>query len=236
MKKIREKNRYILLILKSYFNIWKSKCKEINQNELKIKSLKDKDKKYIALNKLFNKIENIANKQAFTLSKNNLRKYLLFIFRNKYAKKLLKFYEKLNIKRRMKQYFDKWRNNIVKEKEKNLKIKILSNEIKNQIKLNDKKNLRNNFNNLRSKTNLQNIKDLKRAKEKFLFPQGSKHITNCIRKNIIRQIIKKYIRKINIRKKLAKIINNSIKKYFLKKWNKIIGKEKHNEKRSLLWI
>ena len=231
MKKIREKNRYILLILKSYFNIWKSKCKEINQNELNIKSLKDKDKKYIALNKLFNKIENIANKQAFILSKNNLRKYLMFIFRNKYAKKLLKFYEKLNIKRRMKQYFDKWRNNIVKAKEKNLKIKILSNEIKNQIRLNDKENLRNNFNNLRSKTNLQNIKDLKRVKEKFLFPQGSKHITNCIRKNIIRQIIKKYIRKINIRKKLAKIINNSIKKYFLKKWNKIIGKEKRNEKR-----
>ena len=231
MTKIREKNRYILLILKSYFNIWKSKCKEINQNEKNIKLLNDKDKKYIALNKLFNKIENIANKQAFTLSKNNLRKYLMFIFRNKYAKKILKFYEKLNLKRRMKKYFDKWRNNIIKEKGKNLKIKILSNEIKNQIRLNDKENLRNNFNNLRSKTNLQNIKDLKRAKEKFLFPQGSKHIINCIRKNIIRLVFKKYIRKINIRKKLTKIIDNSIKKYYLKKWNKIIEKEKYNEKR-----
>ena len=74
MIKIREKNRYVLYVLKSYFNIWKLKCEKINQDETSIKLLNDKDTKYNAIAKLFHKIEKIGNKKAFGLSKNNLRK------------------------------------------------------------------------------------------------------------------------------------------------------------------
>ena len=83
MIKTREKNRYILLILKSFFNIWKMKCEEMNQNEKGIKSLNDKDKKYLAISKLFNKVEKFGNKNAFSLSKTNLRKYLMYVFQKK---------------------------------------------------------------------------------------------------------------------------------------------------------
>ena len=231
MIKIREKNRYVLYILKSYFNIWKLKCEKIYQKETSIKLLDDKDKKYFAIAKIFNKVEKISNKKAFNLSRNNLRKYLMYIFRNKYAKKIYNFYKNFNSKRLVKKYFDKWRSNISKENEKNLKMKILSNEIKNQTRINDKENLRNIFNNLRTKTNLLNIKNLKRAKEKFIFPQANKHITNCIRKNIIRNVIKNYIRKINIKKKLIKIIKKRKLKYYIKKWKKITEDEKFDEKR-----
>ena len=231
MIKIREKNRYVLYVLKSYFNIWKLKCEKINQDETSIKLLNDKDTKYNAIAKLFHKIEKIGNKKAFGLSKNNLRKYLMHIFRNKYAKKIFNFYKKFNNQRLLKVFFDKWRNNINKEKERNLKMKILSNEIKNQIRINDKENLRNNFNNLRAKINLLNIRNLKRAKEKFIFPQANKHITNCIRKNIIRNIFNNYIRKISIKKKLIKIIQKRKIKYYIKKWKKIIDVKKYNENR-----
>ena len=231
MIKIREKNRYVLYVLKSYFNIWKLKCEKINQDETSIKLLNDKDTKYNAIAKLFHKIEKIGNKKAFGLSKNNLRKYLMHIFRNKYAKKIFNFYKKFNNQRLLKVFFDKWRNNINKEKERNLKMKILSNEIKNQIRINDKENLRNNFNNLRAKINLLNIRNLKRAKEKFIFPQANKHITNCIRKNIIRNVFNNYIRKISIKKKLIKIIQKRKIKYYIKKWKKIIDVEKYNENR-----
>ena len=231
MIKIREKNRYVLYVLKSYFNIWKLKCEKINQDETSIKLLNDKDTKYNAIAKLFHKIEKIGNKKAFGLSKNNLRKYLMYIFRNKYAKKIFNFYKKFNNQRLLKVFFDKWRNNINKEKERNLKMKILSNEIKNQIRINDKENLRNNFNNLRAKINLLNIRNLKRAKEKFIFPQANKHITNCIRKNIIRNIFNNYIRKISIKKKLIKIIQKRKIKYYIKKWKKIIDVKKYNENR-----
>ena len=221
MIKIREKNRNALYILKSFFHIWKLKCEKIKQNEKGIKSLNEKEKIYRAIGKLFNVIEKICIKKAFNLSKNNLRKYLIYIFKNKYAKKIFEFYKKYNRKRIIKKYFDKWRNNVIKENEKKLKIKILSNEIKNQIKINDKEKLRNNFNNLRTKTNLQNIQNLKRAKEKFIFPQGIKHIINCVRKNIIRNVFKKYIRMENIGKKLRKFIQKRIMKYYLKNWQKI---------------
>ena len=231
MIKIREKNRYVLYVLKSFFNIWKLKCEKINQDETCVKLLNDKDQKYNAIAKLFNKVEKIGNKKAFCLSKNNLRKYLMYIFRNKYAKKILHFYKSFNDKRLLKAYFDKWRSNISKEKERNLKMKILSNEIKNQIRINDKENLRNNFNNLRTKINLLNIHNLKRAKEKFIFPQANKHITYCIRKNIIRNIFKNYIRKINIKKKLVKIIQKQKIKYYIKKWKKIFYDEKYDENR-----
>ena len=231
MIKTREKNRYILVILKSFFNIWKIKCQEIILNEKGIKLLNDKDKKYFAIAKLFNKAEQIGKRKAFDLSKNNLRKYLMYIFQKKYVMKLLNYYKKYKLEKNLKKYFDKWRNSIYKQKEKTLKAKILTNEIKNQTRLNDKENLRNQFNNLRAKANLQNIKDLNRAKKNFLFPQGGKHISNFVRKYIFREIFKKYARQINLRKKLSKIIINSIKKYYLYKWKAIIQKEKYNEKR-----
>ena len=79
MIKIREKNRYILLILKAYFNIWKIKCEEINKNENNLKLLNNKDKKYLAVSKLFNKLEKIGNERGFGLSNNNLRKYLKYL-------------------------------------------------------------------------------------------------------------------------------------------------------------
>ena len=231
MIKTREKNRYILLILKSFFNIWKMKCEEMNQNEKGIKSLNDKDKKYLAISKLFNKVEKFGNKNAFSLSKTNLRKYLMYVFQKKYGMKILMFYKKYKSQRKLKKCFDKWRNNVWKEKEKNLKIKILTNEIMTQIRLNNKENMRKNFNNLRAKTNLKNIKDLKRAKKDFLFPQGSKHIINCVRKYIFSQFFKKYIRKLKLRRLLLKIINNLIKKQHFIKWKKISKKEKSEENR-----
>ena len=230
MLKTREKHRNILIILKTFFNIWKIKCEEINQNENGLKLLNDKDKKYCAIAKLFNKTQQIGNKKAFDLTKNNLRKFLMYIFKKKYAMKLLKYYKKYKLERNIKKYFNKWKNNVWKEKEKDLKIKILTNEIKTQTRLNDKENLRNKFNNFRAKSNLQNINDLKRAKKDFLFPQGGKHITNFVRKYIFREIYRKYIRKINLRKKLSKIITNSLQKNYLHKWNTITKKEKYDEK------
>ena len=94
MIKKREKSRYVLLVLKSFFNIWKLKCEEIKKNEKGENLLNNKDKRYYAISKLFNKLERIGNKNAFSLSKNSLRKYLKFIFQKKYAMKILKFYRK----------------------------------------------------------------------------------------------------------------------------------------------
>ena len=113
MVKTREKNRNILIILKTFFNIWKIKFEEINQNENGLKLLNDKDKKYCAIAKLFNKTQQIGNKKAFDLTKNNLRKYLMYIFKKKYVMKLLKYYKKYKLERNIKKYFDKWKNNVV---------------------------------------------------------------------------------------------------------------------------
>ena len=229
MIKIRNKNRYILLILKAFFHIWKLKCDKIIQNEINYKLLNDKDKKYLAVNKLFHIIENIFIKKSFSNSKTNLKKYLIYLFRNKNAKIILNYYKKYNQMRKIKYYLDKWKNIILKQKEKALKIRILTKEIKNQLKLNDEIFLRNKFNNLRSKASIKNINDLKRIKKNFLFPEANNHIINCIRKNIIHLIFKNYIRRINLNKKLTKIILQKIAKYFFNKWKTISKDLKHKE-------
>ena len=229
MIKIRNKNRYILLILKAFFHIWKLKCDKIIQNEINYKLLNDKDKKYLAVNKLFHIIENIFIKKSFSNSKTNLKKYLIYLFRNKNAKIILNYYKKYNQMRKIKYYLDKWKNIILKQKEKALKIRILTKEIKNQLKLNDEIILRNKFNNLRSKASIKNINDLKRIKKNFLFPEANHHIINCIRKNIFHLIFKNYIRRINLNKKLTKIILQKIAKYFFNKWKTISKDLKHKE-------
>ena len=220
--KNRQKKRYVLLVLKTYFHIWKLKCEQFRKNEDKILSLKNQNQKYIALSKLFSKLEKISNKNAYNLSKDKIYKYLIYIFHNKYLKKLLELYNKNKLKRNLKKYLDIWRNNAIKEKEKTLKLKLLANEIKAQIRKNDKDFIRNNLNNLRAKTNLKTINNLKRAKKEFIFPEGIRHITTCIRKNIIRLILKEYIRKMNAEKKLSKIIEKKMMKYYLNKWYKLM--------------
>ena len=47
MIKKREKSRYVLLVLKSFFNIWKLKCEEMKQNEKGENLLNNKDKKTV---------------------------------------------------------------------------------------------------------------------------------------------------------------------------------------------
>ena len=220
--KNRNEKRYSLMILKSFFDIWKLKCEEFRKNEDKDLSLKNQHQKYSSLAKLFNLYERIGNKTAFNLSKNNIHKYLAYIFRNKYIKKIMAIYNKNNLKRKLKKYFDLWKAKTFQEKEKNLKLKIMVNKIKEEIRKNDKDFMRNNFNKLREKTNLQTINNLKRAKKDFLFPNGINHIIRCTRKNIIRLVIKKYIRKRNLHKNLLKIMNKKFMRYYLLKWNKKI--------------
>ena len=229
--KKREKNRYFLLILKSFFNFWKIKCQQMKLNEKGIKLLKDKENKYYAINKLFQIIEKLEKYKSFSLIKNDLKKYLTNIFKKKYAEKLLKFYQRRKLKGIIKKYFEKWKNYISKEKESILKAKILTNGIRHQLRLNEKENLRNKFNDLRAKTNLKNIQDLKRVKINILFPQGFKYITNSIRKYIFSQIFRKYLKRISIRKKLSKIIINLTKKFYLEKWKKTVDKIKYEENR-----
>ena len=189
--KNREKNRNTLLILKSFFKIWKIKCEQMKLDEKGVQLLKDKDKKYNAINKLFNDLVKIGHHKAFSLSKNNLKKYLTHLFKKKCAEKLLKLYKRYKLERNIKRYFEKWKNYISKEKENTLK------EL--------------------TKSNLKNIQDLLRAKNNLLFLQGLKYITNGIRKNIFSQIFRKYLNRINLGKKLLKIITNLTKKFYLKK-------------------
>ena len=231
--KNRNERRYALIILKSFFDIWKLKCEEFRKNEDKDLSLKNQHQKYSSLAKLFNLYEKLGNKTAFNISKDNIHKYLVYIFQNKYIKKIMEIYNKYNLKRKLKKYFDLWRKKNLQEKEKNLKLKILANEIKAQIRKNDKDFIRNNLNSLRSKANLQTINNLKRAKKEFIFPEGINHIIRCTRKNIIRLVFKKYIRKRNIKKKLLKIINKKIMRHYLSKWNKIVKQLLYKDKCSL---
>ena len=226
----RDKKRYVLLVLKTYFDIWKLKCEQFRKNEDKNISMKNQNQKFCALAKLFNKIEKVGNKNAYNLSKDNIHKYLRYIYQNKYAKKLLYLYYKYNIQRYLKKYFDIWQKQTWKEKEKQLKLKILANEIKARIRKNDKDFIRNNLNNLRTKSNLQNINNLKRAKKEFLFPEGIRHINTCVRKNVIRLFFKDYIRKRNIKKKLFKIIQKLLMKYYINKWKKNINKLIYQDK------
>ena len=219
--KNRQQKRYLLLVLKTFFKIWRLKCEQFGKNEDKITSMKDQNRKLSALSKLFNKLEKIGKKSAFNSSKENILKYLKNIFQNKTAKKLMELYNKYNLRRNLKKYFDLWRKHNMNEKERNLKLKLLANEIKAKIRKNDKDYIRNNLNNLRSKVNLQTINDLKKAKKQFLFPEGCKHITNCVRKNIIRLIFKDYIRKRNIMKKLLKLIQKRFLKYYMNKWKRL---------------
>ena len=218
--KSRNKNRYILLVLKTFFNIWKLKCEQFQKNENKDLSILNQKQKFAVLTKLFNNLEKAGKKNGYNLSKEKIYKYLKNLFQNKYSKKLMELYHNYKIKNILKKYFDLWRKQTSKKNEKNIKLKIITNEIKTQIRKNDKEFLRNYLNILRSKTNLQNINNLKRIKKEFLFPEGGKHIIKCIRKYIIRLIIKEYIRKMKIEKKLLKIIQKILLKYYLNKWNK----------------
>ena len=220
--KIRDQKRNTLFVLKTYFDIWRLKCEKFRKNEDKNLTLKNQNKKYLALSNLFNNLEKIKNKNAFNLCKDNIHKYLVNTLQNKFANKIMQLYNKYNIRRKLKKIFEIWRTKNWKEKERNLKLKVLANQIKAQIRKNDKDFIRNNLNNLRAKTNLQTINNLKRAKKEFLFPKGIKHIVNSIRKNIIRFVFKDYLRKINIKKKLLKILRKKMMRYFLKKWNKIV--------------
>ena len=228
--KSRQKNRYILLELKQFFDIWKLKCKQIQKNEEKDLSIKNQQIKFCSLAKIFHILEKTGKKIAYNLIRDNIHNYLKSFFLKKYLKKLLEFYNKFKTKKIMKIYFDLWRKQIWREKQKNLKLKIIANEIKTLIRKNDKDFKRNNLNNLRAKANFQTINDLKRAKKLFLFPEGGKHITLCIRKNIIRLVIKEYLRKINIEKKLLKIIKKKLLKYHIRKWNKKIEEILHKVK------
>ena len=231
--KIRSKKRYVLLVLKTYFNIWKLKCEQYNQNEDKILSIKNQNQKYSALSKLFNSIEKIGKKKSYYKSKDNIHKYLRYIYQKKYAKKLFELYGKYNLYKYLKKYFNVWRKHNWKEREKDLKLKILANEIRTRIRINDKDFIRNNLNNLRTQTNLQNINSLKRAKKVFLFPEGMRHIIACVRKNVIRLKFKDYIRKRNIKKKIEKIIQRKLKKYFMKKWKSLIKTILYKDKAKL---
>ena len=156
--KNRVKKRYILIVLKTYFTIWKLKCEHFMKNQNKYLALKNEHQKYI--------------------------------YKKKYAKKIMKLYNKYNIKRNMNKIIEKWRMIIWKEKENNLKLKVLINEIKYQIRKNDKDFMRNNINCLRSNANIQTINNSKRAKKVFLFPKVIDHIVACTRKNTIRLIFK----------------------------------------------
>ena len=231
--KNRQQKRYVLLILKTYFNIWKLKCQHLEKNEDMITSKQNQHRKYSALAKLFNKLEQIGSRTAFNTSKDNIHNYLKYIFKNKSAKKIFELYYKYKIKRYMKKYLDKWKDQNSKEKERNLRLKMLANEIKAQIRKNDKDYIRNNLNNLRTRASLQNINDLKRAKKEFLFPEGGRHITRCIRKNIIRLVLKEYIRKRNIEKLLLKIMRKKAMKHYFNKWKKISNNLLSMDKRKL---
>ena len=231
--KNRQQKRYILLILKTYFNIWKLKCQHLEKNEDMITSKKNQHRKYSAISKLFNKLEQIGNKAAFNSIKDNLHNYLKYNFQDKSAKKIFELYYKYKLKRYMKRYLDKWKEQNSKEKERNIRLKMLANEIKAQIRKNDKDYLRNNLNSLRTRASIQNINDLKRAKKEFLFPEAGRHITKCIRKNIIRLIFKEFTRKRSIEKLLLKIIQKNNKKHFLNKWKKIVKILLTKDKRKL---
>ena len=188
--KNRVKKRYILIVLKTYFTIWKLKCEHFMKNQNKYLALKNEHQKYI--------------------------------YKKKYAKKIMKLYNKYNIKRNMNKIIEKWRMIIWKEKENNLKLKVLINEIKYQIRKNDKDFMRNNINCLRSNANIQTINNSKRAKKVFLFPKVIDHIVACTRKNTIRLIFKEYIRKRDIEKKILKILRKRNMRYYFNKWNKLI--------------
>ena len=228
--KIKENKKYYLLILKAFIKIWKLKCEHFAKNEDKIKCLNMQEMKLSSLHKLFDIIEKIVKRNAFHLIKEKIYKYLNDLFRNKAIKKLFDIYEKNKIKGILKIYLEKWRINNWKNKEKDLKKKIFDNRIKAQIRKSDEEFMRNNLNILRSRSNLQNINELKRAKKDFLYPKAAKHITNCVRKNIIRLIIKEYIRKINLEKVLLKIILKSLVKYYFNKWKRTNSKLSHKEK------
>ena len=231
--KTRIKKRYVLLVIKTYFHIWKLKCQQLRKIEENIISMKKQHQKYSALAKLFTIMERVGKKNAYYLSIDNIHKYLIYIYQNKYAKKLLELYDKYKLKKYLKKYFDIWRNQNWREKEKRLKLKVLENEIMTQIRKNDKDFMRNNLNNLRTKTNLQNINNLKRLKKEFVFPEGIKHIITCVRKNIIRLIFNEYIRKRNLQKKLLKIIHKKLIKYYMKQWKNIVDKMLQRDKAEL---
>ena len=228
--KKRENKRYILIILKAFFQIWKLKCELFQKNEEKIEVLNKQKMKFSKLVKLVYIINNFGKRYAYRLTKDNLFYYLKYFLRNEYIKKILKIYKKYKPIKFLKKYFDVWKMLILKEKEKNLKMKILNNEIKTQIRKKDEQFLRNNLNILRTKIYLQNIKDLKRAKKQFLFPEGTLHLSICARKNIIRLIFKEYIKKRNIEKKLLKIIKKEFVKYYFNKWKRIKDKLSQKEK------
>ena len=228
--KIKENKKYYLLILKAFIKIWKLKYEHFTKNEDKIKCLNMQKKKISSLPKLFDIIEKIVKRNAFHLIKGKIYKYLNDLFRNKAIKKLFDIYEKNKIKGILKIYLEKWRINNWKNKEKDLKMKLFDNRIKAQIRKSDEEFMRNNLNILRTRSNLQNINELKRAKKNFLYPKAAKHITNCVRKNIIRIIIKEYIRKINLEKVLLKIILKSLVKYYFNKWKRTNSKISHKEK------
>ena len=228
--KNRENKRYILIILKTFFQIWKSKCELFQKNEDKIISLNKQKEKFSKLVKLVYIVEKIGKRNAYHLTKENLFNYLKYLLRNEYLEKVVKIYKKYESRKYLKKYLDIWKRLRYKEKEQNLKMQILKNEIKTQIRKKDEEFLRNNLNILRTKTNLQNINDLKRAKKQFLFPEGARHITTCIRKNIVRLIFKEYIKKTNAGKKLLKIIRKVFAKHYLNKWKNINNKLSQKEK------
>ena len=225
-----ENKKYYLLVMKTFIKIWKLKCEHFAKNEDKIICLKNQNNKYCALPKLINTIEKFAKRNAYYLIKEKLSKYLIYSFRNKYIKKIINIYEKNKIKCCLKKYFYKWRLQSLRDKEKSLKETIFKNEIKTHIKKSNNELLRSKLNIFRERINLININELKRAKKEFLFPEGAKHITNCIRRYIIRLIFKENIRKKNIQKKLLKIICNSFMKYALNKWKNTTNKLSRKDK------
>ncbi len=229
----RKKNRYVLLALKTYVHIWKLKCEQYNKIEEKNKEMRNQRLKLRALPIIFNLIEKASKRAAYDLCKNNISEHLRDSYQNKFGKNVLEIYKKHNINIFIKHYFELWKNQVRREKEKQLKLQYLANEIKNQLKNNDKQFLRNSYNNLRSNSNLQNINDLKRAKSLYIFPEAIKHINTCVRKNVIRLKLKEYIRKRNIEKQLIKIIERKMKKKCIKKWNAKIKAILYKENRDL---
>ena len=230
----RENKRYILVILKTYFDIWKLKCEQYRKNEEKKLSLSNQEKKFYALFDLINKIQNIRKKKALKIIKDPLNNFLLEELKNNAANLFIKKYNKYNEKGKLKKYFDLWFKQILKMRKKQHELELSKNNIKHMLLNNDKENLRTVLNNIRSKTNIMTLNELKNVKKNVIFPYANKFITNYIRRNILRKIFKKYISKRKFLIKLNSLIMKKIIKYYWNKWKNVKNKLSHVIKRDLL--
>ena len=82
----RKNKRYNLLIIKTYFHMWKLKCEQYKRNENHNREIVNQRLKLGALPSFVNLIEKVAKRTAFDLSKNKIYKYLEHLYQNKYGK------------------------------------------------------------------------------------------------------------------------------------------------------